>query len=332
MGSGTTDTLARQWETLRLIPRSPRRTTVQALRKELQHRGYATTARTIERDLHALSSRFGLVVDESSKPYGWSWARDANFEFAPRLSVSQGVALLLSQMHLRRLLPQSLQTELAPVFELAEREVAATGWKDWHRRTAVLSGTFPQLAPSMDAGVLDAVHSALALKRCLSGRYHAKGGPSSKDLRIHPLGLLVRGQIQYVVCTLRDYQDVRHLALHRLTKATVLEEPCVPPSGFDFDSYVASCASRYQSQGPIRMVANFTAEAAEHLKDAPVSKDQVIVDLEEAGWVELSATVDNDQTLRWWLLGFGARAHVVEPPELREEMHRELQSALRRYG
>lgn len=217
MNKGANDTLTRQWAMLRLIPRAPRKTTSRDLCRQLEQLGHATSARTVERDLHTLSGRFALVADDSSKPYGWSWARDADIELTPRLSPSQAIALLLSQAHLKNFMPDFLLKELATVFISAEQEVASTGWRDWHKRTAILPTSMPLLAPKLNAEVADHVHSALALRRCLSGHYRSRGSDSARELTIHPLGLIVRGSTQYLVCTLRDYQDVRQIALHRPT-------------------------------------------------------------------------------------------------------------------
>lgn len=332
MSNSNNDTLMRQWEMLRLIPRAPRKTTVAELHQRLELHGHTTSNRTIERDLQNLSQHFGLVVDQSSKPYGWSWARDANFGFAPRLSTSQGVALLLSQVHLRSFLPQTLLKDLAPIFQMAEKELASTGWKDWHRYTAILPTSFPLLAPNVSRNVLDAVHHALALKICVLGTYHAKGNGASKEMKIHPLGLMVRGSVQYLVCTLRDYKDIRHLALHRLSSAALLDEPSASPEAFSFDQYVATTASKYRAEGKIGLRARFVAEAAEHLRDTPISGDQQVCDVDESGWVEVTATVECDDTLRWWLLGFGSRVVVLEPESLRQEIGAELTRGAGMYG
>lgn len=331
MNKGANDTLARQWAMLRLIPRAPRKTTSRDLCRQLEQLGHSTSPRTVERDLHTLSGRFALVADDSSKPYGWSWAKDADMELTPRLSPSQAVALLLSQAHLKNFMPDFLLKELATVFASAEREVASTGWKDWHKHTAILPTSMPLLAPKLNAEVLDHVHSALALRRCLSGRYRSRGNESARDLVIHPLGLIVRGSSQYLVCTLRDYQDIRQIALHRLSRTRVLDAPINSPSGFDFGKYVASSASKYWAQGKIRLIARFTAEAAGHLRETPVSKDQELIDLGNAE-VELRATVESDDTLRWWLLGFGGQVEVLEPEDLREKLRSELNRAAQHYG
>ena len=331
MNSGSNDTLARQWAMLRLIPRAPRKTSSRDLCEQLEHLGYSTSSRTVERDLNSLSSRFALISDDSSKPYGWSWAKTANIELTPRLTPSQAVALLLSQIHLKTFMPQFLLRELASVFASAEQEVASTGWKDWHRRTAILPTSMPLLAPKLSADVLGDVHSALALRRCLSGRYRSRGNDLARELTIHPLGLIMRGSAQYLVCTLREYQDIRQIALHRLSHTRVLDTVSKSPTDFDFDKYVASSASKYWAQGRIRLIARFTAEAAGHLRETPVSKDQELVEIGNDE-VELRATVERDDTLRWWLLGFGSQVEVLAPKELREAMGNELTRAAQRYS
>lgn len=332
MSAPSNDTLTRQWAMLRLIPRTPRKVSAQDLQKNLAAQGFVTSSRTIERDLQSLSARFGLVVDDSSRPYGWSWAKDANFEFAPRLSTSQSVALLLSQVHLRHFLPQSLMNDLTPLFAMAQKEVAFTGWKDWHRRTAILPTSFQLLPPRIGTDVLDDAHHAMALGRCLSGRYQARGNNSAKDLVIHPLGIIVRGAVQYLVCTLRAYKDIRHLALHRLSLTQVLDTPCVPPEGFDLTRHVASHGAKFEANGQVVLVARFTTEAAEHLRETAVSLDQSIVELDDGEWVELTATVIDDKTLRWWLLGFGASVEVMAPLSLRSELGQQLQVSANRYA
>ena len=330
MSRTTTDTIARQWEMLKLIPRAPRKVSVRQLHEALKTLGFPTTARTVERDLNTLSLRFPLEADEG-KPRGWAWRRGANIEFAPRLSPQQSVALLLSQAHLRNFMPQSLLKEMAPVFAAAEQEVAASGWKDWHKRTAIIPPNMPLLAPNLDAAVLDDVHASLALRRCLCGRYRSRGSATARELTIHPLGLIVRGSALYLVCTLRDYQDIRQIALHRLSHTRVLEATRKQPAGFDFGLYVASSGSKYWAQGRITLVARFTAETAAHLRETPLSKDQQLDDLGD-GQMELRASVESDDTLRWWLLGFGNQVEVMEPLELRREMRDLLRSAAKRYG
>lgn len=324
-------TLARQWAMLKIIPRSPLKVTTAHLETQLQSDGFTVSRRTIERDLHTLSAQFPLVLDDRSKPYGWSWAKGASFDFMPRLTPAQGVALLLARAHLATLLPEAMQKELMPVFKAAEQSLAHSGWKDWHRKTAVLSTGLALLPPHIPAGTLHRVETAVAHRRCIRASYRAKGNQQPKEMLIHPLGLIARGPVMYLVCTLFDYEDVRQLALHRVSDPVETGEPANQPKGFDFRRYVAEVAPSYLSKGPIRLVARFDGPAAEHLGETPLSSDQNWKDLPD-GRIEISATVDDDETLRWWLLAFGSQVEVMTPPDLRSWVTSELESSLVAYN
>src|SRR5690606_20285012 len=113
-GRDGASTVARQWAILAALPRAPRKITTLAIEARLQAQGHRVSRRTIERDLHALSARFPLVLDDRSKPYGWSWAKDSPGKILPKLDTPQAVALLLAREHLKNLLPLSLQAELQP--------------------------------------------------------------------------------------------------------------------------------------------------------------------------------------------------------------------------
>jgi predicted DNA-binding transcriptional regulator YafY len=52
------------------------------------------------------------------------------------------------------------------------------------------------------------------------------------------------------------------------------------------------------------------------LYETPLSQDQTISVLDD-NHLKITATVVNTEQLRWWLLGFGERIEIIEPPELR---------------
>ena len=331
MTDGSGQTLARQWAVLQAVPRSPLKVTTAEIETRLRDEGFEVSRRTIERDLHALSGRFPLALDDRSKPYGWSWAKGASLELMPGLTSSQAVALLLARTHLRDLLPVTMQKDLAPIFDAATKTLMSSGWKDWHQRTAVVPMGMPHIPPKVSTQVLATVQSALARHRRLSARYRTKGARHDKTYAIHPLGLLSRGPVLYLICTLFDYQDVVQLALHRMSSATETKDDACEPPGFNFREYVRTEARRYGSGGKIKLVARFDAVAAEHLREMPISTDQTMREVDNSQ-VEISATVEDDELLMWWLLGFGRWARVESPKKLQAEMKAELFAAARAYS
>jgi predicted DNA-binding transcriptional regulator YafY len=332
MNDESGQTLARQWTMLRGIPRSPLKVTAGELASRLRDEGFTVSRRTIERDLHALSARFPLVLDDRAKPFGWSWAKGANFEFMPGLTPSQAVALLLARTHLRDLLPQSMHKELAPLFDTATQALSRSGWKDWHRRTAVVPMGLTLVPPKISPDVLPAVQSAIARRSCIRARYRNKGEKQARVMKIHPLGLFSRGPVIYLVCTFFDFDDICTLPLHRFSEIVESGEPARESKDFDFQKWVDVNARHYLSKGPIRMVARFDAAAAERLRETPLSADQSLKDLEKSGEVEVSATVEDDELLRWWLLGFGQNVVVLRPKSLRDRFAAETREMAGRYG
>lgn len=332
MSGKTGETLKRQWDMLRLIPREPRSITATALCHALGKRYESVEKRTVERDLRNLLGFFDLQVDESEKPYLWSWRAEANFRFKPRLTDSEGIALLLAQAHLRTLLPRQVQNDLRPWFQMAHKELSAGAWKEGHQRTAVVSSAMMLQAPVIDDVVLHDVHEALARRRQLTATYRSKGAREGRRAVLHPLGLIVRGQVHYLACTFNGYEDVRQLALHRLSDTEVGSTMSAEPEGFNLECY-ATQASHYEAEGEVVLVARFSATAAEHLRETPLSADQVLRSLHgNDDAVQLTATVTLDQPLRWWLRAFGSQVQVLAPAALREEMRSDCEASARAYG
>lgn len=130
---------------------------------------------------------------------------------------------------------------------------------------------------------------------------------------------IVRGNVVYLVCTLWEYQDVRQLALHRITRARLLNMAINRPHGFDLGLYIERGEFQYPVGPRIRLEAIFDRDAGAHLVETPLSDDQSLKHL-AGDRVQLRATVRNTKQLEWWLLGFGEGVEVVAPVELRENI------------
>ncbi|MDP3817763.1 MAG: WYL domain-containing protein [Methylotenera sp.] len=141
----------------------------------------------------------------------------------------------------------------------------------------------------------------------------------------HPLGIVQRGVVTYLIATLYDYTDILLFAVHRIQAAKVLDQPSNTPKDFDLKHYINQGALGFKENGLIKLEARFTLPAAEHLWETPLSLDQQIAP-DQPGWVRLQATVPDTAQLRWWLMGFGNRLEVLEPASLQDEFSNMAQS------
>lgn len=316
------DTQLRQWAMLRRIPQHPRQITARELTERLESEGFEVSKRTVERDLLSLSEIFPLVSNERSRPYGWSWNKDAEAFALPAMSPLQALTLELAHDHLATLLPASLLKTLAPFFKCAEGVLSSgDGVKklaSWRKKVAIVPPNQPLIPPSYPEEIIEAVHSALLTEHQLEISYTSREQGETKAYPVHPLGIVQRGAVTYLVATMYDYTDIRLLAVHRIQTAQVLEQPAKPPKKFDLAKYIRQGAFGFEESGEIKLVVRFTPPAVEHLRETPLSLDQQI-EPDQSGWVRVQATVPDTAQLRWWLLGFADQVEVLEPLSLRDE-------------
>jgi predicted DNA-binding transcriptional regulator YafY len=333
--SFTPETLLRQWQTLRMIPRHPRKITAAELCANLNGDGFTVGKRTVERDLQSLATIFPLVSDERSKPYGWGWQKDAPAFDLPGISNSEAITLLLAREHLRFLLPASTIAQLQPYFALAEQKLSAleqhSGIAGWQHKVRVIAPTQPLLAPKIDEAVQATLYEALLRDRQCNITYQKREATEAESYPVHALGLVQRGQVLYLVCTIKTYPHIRLLALHRILAAELLSEVISSPADFDLDAYIASGALGWFPQETIHLKAIFNAEVAAHLYETPLSEDQAMMQLPD-GRIQLTAVVQETLQLRWWLQGFGDAVEVLKPLHLRKQIAENAHRLADRYG
>lgn len=327
------DVLLRQWSMLRAVPRAPRWIAPEKLREKLSDEGMDITMRSVQRDLNALSATFPLICDDAQRPHRWSWAASAPVSDIPGMEPSTALTFNLVESFIPHLLPPQIRDHLGGHFERAEQVLAGTSsFRHWHDRICVLNRGMSLLAPETPIEVTRVVYAALLQDRQFRAHYRPRerSADEPREYVVNPLGLVVRDNVIYLVCTLWNYNDIRQLVLHRIGAAELLDDPVRRPEGFKLDAYVRSGAFDVLQGKDIRLVALFLPQAAFHLHETPLSDDQRIS--EQGGWMQVSATVRDTSQLRWWLLALGEQAEVLRPKALRREIAAVARSMAANYG
>ncbi|EKU81781.1 helix-turn-helix transcriptional regulator [Massilia timonae] len=328
--------LLRQWHMLRMVPRAPLKVSARDLCERLCAAGFDVAKRTVERDLKELSTVFPIVVDSRDKPFGWSWLRDASSFDLPGLTLPEALTLTLVEQHLHHHLPPNAVDALRPHFQSAARTLSAVDDtappRAWLDKVRSVPPQQPLLPPRMDDECQRIVYMALMQDRQLRLHYRKRDADvPTVYAAVHPLAVVQRGGLVYLVCMFGCYDDVRTIALHRVQQAEALYEPARRKPGFDVDAYIASGQFGVIAGAPITLRAVFTRAAGEHLFETPLSGDQVLTP-DDAGRLHLAATVPNTRSLVWWLLGFGDGVVVREPTNLRDELAGIAQRMSRAYA
>lgn len=318
------DTLMRQWAMLRAIPRHPRRVDAPTLHARLSDLGMVVTLRTVQRDLNALATTFPLDFDES-KPQGWCWREGAGQFEIPSMDAHAALTFNLVEQYMQNLLPRSTLSHMAPWFEAAQGVASsqASTVTKWRDKLRVIPHTLNKIPAPIDPDIQATMYNGLLNERQLEVTYRAiTTGREAKTYPVHPLGLVVMEQVVYLVCTVKDYQDPRFLAVHRIDSARLLETDAIKPASFDIDAFILQEFGIRLSSTPLNLVLRIRGVLAKYLAETPVAPGQSMLPI-DGEWTRVQVKVLDTIQLRTWLRSLGPDAVVEKPEPLREQLKRE---------
>lgn len=298
----------------KLIPRA-REGKIDAvtLRARLAAMGFDVDLRTIQRDLLAMAAEEPLCSDDA-RPKGWWWSKDAQTELFPPMDPQMALSFKLIEAHLKPLLPVATLEALAPWFEQAGQILKHRGapLQRWQDKVVVVPRGQALLPPKIRPACQEAVYDAVLRERQLEITYEMRGEGRTKRYLLHPMGLVLKAPVTYLIATCWHYDEPKQFALHRIVKAKVLDEAARVPEGVSLKAYLEDGEMDLRVGPPIRLAARFAAGTAQHLAETPLSKDQTMESLPD-GWVRITATVQDTMALRWWLRGFGPHVEIETP-------------------
>ncbi len=324
--------VSRQWEMLKLLPTRIPGITCRDLQTKLHELGYSVSKRTVERDLRDLSIPFPILCNDKGKPYGWYWSPGTSADL-PAITLAEALSLRLVEDLLKPLLPSAILTSLQAHFNQAQNKLksmrhdnAAAHWQDKVRH---VPPTLPLLPPVIDQEVLEVIQQALLYDQQIEVEYQTVHADKCSRQILHPLALVQRGSVTYLVATAFNYQDKRLYAMHRIRQANSLNEPSIRPADFNLDAFIASGALQFGT-GTLKLQAWITDDLVIYLTETPLSQDQSLE--KTADGYHLSATVSDSWQLRWWILSHGSFMVILQPLSLRNEIAGIMQQSVQKYA
>jgi len=325
------DTLMRHLALLRMIPRHPAKRATTTLHEKLSEEGFTLTPRSLQRDLERLSTWFPLTCDKSEKPYRWSYVASYASDL-PAMDTVEALVLVMAEQGLADKLPPSALSHISYRFERARQHLEnlhANGLSHWSKRVSSIPEGKSLIAPEVKAGIWDAVSDALLNQQAIEVDYLSRYKQDLQHFTVHPQGLVTRGQISYVLATINQHDDIRQLALHRFQAVEHSSKAYRPQPDFNVQDYITEGSFGLPvTTDPVVLVAQLNNHVAWKLRETPVSVDQSLSEPDADGWIELRATVPNDQQTLWWIHGFGAGFHVVQPAEWRDHQAEQAEKIL----
>ncbi|MBK1885593.1 helix-turn-helix transcriptional regulator [Marinobacter sp. DY40_1A1] len=327
-------TAVRYLTMLRMVPRYPKSITTTELVQRLEEQGFSVTMRSIQRDLEKLSADFPLLVDESARPFQWSFDREATMDIIPALDLPAALTFELARAYLTPMLPPRALSHLQPHFNEAHRTLSRerNPLGQWPNHVRVINRGLSGNRPAIDADVLETVTEALLREYQCKLTYQARSWPEPEEIIVHPFGLIFRDPNVYLIGTIEGRECIRQLVLHRATAGELVEQPVEREEDFDLDLYIRSGAMGIlKSNKPVFLRLRCDKPALNHLIESPLGFDQITSEIDDSTF-EISVTVGDTQDLRWWLTAQAIHCDILEPKWLRSEIEQTLEKGLERVG
>ena len=332
------DTLSRLIELLKAIPHH-RWATPRELQGQLAGLGFEVDLRSVQRDLKELQNSFPLEHNDKGRPHGWRWSAEAAGGIAS-MGAAEALMLVLVQRHLQEALPASMLDGFEPLFARARQRLdrlgpraGATRWPD---KVAAVPPGLKTMAPHCDAMVQKGLADALLADRQIDVVYAPAARGQARSYRLHPVGLVLRGHVTYLVATTGGDGAPLLFAVHRFKSVDMRPEPASLPPGLTLGAALAAGSDQFRSHrrsqdaGEFLMKLSCDPELASLIEESPLGDDLVVEPLVR-GVQRLSVTVRDSWELRWWLLGRAAQVEVLSPDWLRSEISETLRKASSRY-
>jgi predicted DNA-binding transcriptional regulator YafY len=285
--------------------------------RELSER-LEVSQRTVHRDMEALSAAKVPISALRGAQGGWQLERGWRTH-VPGLDEAELRALLMTQPRalsdpgmraaserafgkLMAALPSRMREQAAAMSE--RLHVDPTGWH----------------ASTEDLSMLPIVQDAVARNCRLTFDYTRADGQTAPRT-VDPLGIVAKGISWYLVA--RAPNGMRTYRVSRMRAVTPLASTFERPANFKLASYwEASTKQLLEQRRHFDAIVSADPQAAQSLRGwcatSPHLTDQ-LKPLRE-GWVTLKVRFEDEEQARFIILGFGPRAHVVEPVALCERI------------
>jgi predicted DNA-binding transcriptional regulator YafY len=288
-----------------------------------------TSQRTAHRDMEALSAAGVPVLALRGAQGGWELAPGWRTK-VPGLDDAELSALLMSQPSalghpalaaaserafgkLLAAMPQRMQTQAASI--RARLHIDPVGWHP----------------TSDDLGLLPIVQDAIARDCKLSFLYSRADGETGVRT-VDPFGLVVKQAMWYLVA--RAPAGMRTYRISRMQNAVVLAVTFERPANFDLAAHwKTATAQLQQKREQLRVTLALAPDAAVSLRRwcrvSPAPEIQCAEPVPDK-WTIHHVSFENSEEARFVVMGFGARAQVLAPATLRDQVMEQMQAAAAR--
>jgi len=298
-------------------------TTKEALAQRLE-----VSEKTVQRDITALITYFGMPIDISNQGYILT---ERCFPIpTTTLTERELFALLIAEKTLSEYRGTPFDGALTGAFYKLTALLDDDVQLDLSRRGEAFHIDFDTARP-VNAEVMQAVSEAYSGKKTLVMDYYSASRDSSERRQVDIYKILNQGGDWYVIGHCHKRQEVRVFALSRMRNAAVFDTDYVIPDDFDMEEYLGKSFAIERGERVYDVAIWFDEYQARWIRERTWQESQRIEEGEDGSLTTHFQVSGLREVLRW-VLSYGEHVKVLSPPELVVEVQRNVQALRGRYG
>ena len=293
---------------------------------------FGITRRQVYRDLDHIAKE-GHPLNQEGERRDRLWSLPLNYKGLPPITLSPNelMALYLAKSHLAHLTGTPFTDDLDRVTDKLKSGLPRKTIEHLERILQVFIPR-PRMVRSYAAqkSVLTLLRQALLRQRTIQLHYQKAGQEGVETQQVDPYSLLLYESGLYLIGYSHRAEDLRKYAIERIKQVEITD------SLFAVRSDLLNKAQSQRSfgiiEGPAMHVrVRFSRDVAHLLKEREWHPTQKIIQLSN-GDVLYTMHAGGLKELTIWVLSWGARAEVLAPPELIQEVKKHVSALARTYG
>jgi proteasome accessory factor B len=280
------------------------------------------SAKTIQRDIDFMRDRLGLPIEYDQLRFGFFYTEPvANF---PNIEVSQGeiIALFVARKALEQYRGTSFERALRTAFRKISEGLHEKVDFQWADVDSAVS--FRGLGTSVaDIDLVESVSKAVIESREIEFEYKKATSAAYEARRVRPYHLGCVSDLWYLFGFDLARGQMRTFVLQRMRGVRRTAARFHRPADFSIGKHLSGSFGVFSGQGNFAVRIRFDALAGQLVSERQWHGSQRIKKL-PGGGVEMRMELGSLEEVERWILSWGKRARVLEPPELVERIRATL--------
>lgn len=320
------DQLGRQWKIIQTLASSKLGKSAADLAEELE-----CHPRTVYRDLEALQvAGFPIYNERVEGKHLWSLLDTVKHHIPIPFNLTELMALYFSSDMMKVFRGTVFYDSLESLFQKVKTTLPPESKKFIKNVEQTLHlGMKPYKQYSKFKEIINRVNDAAINKKSIEMVYYTMSRKKESKRKVDPYKIWFFNGTFYLIghCHVRD--EVRIFALDRIKMLHQTKDAFEIPEDFSLDEFVGPSFGVFQGE-PIKIKIWFSPDVAGYIKEKIWHESQK-VEQQSDGSIIFEAEVAGTEEIKFWIMSWGAKAEVLEPESLRDEIREEAEVILERY-